>query len=54
MDALESLKIKLQEFADERDWEQFYSPKKCFRVLSVEASERPTEEEYRKLILADY
>lgn len=39
MDALESLKIKLQEFADERDWDQFHSPKNLSMALSVEASE---------------
>lgn len=39
MDALESLKIELQEFADERDWDQFHSPKNLSMALSVEASE---------------
>jgi len=39
MDALEALKIKLQAFADERDWDQFHSPKNLSMALSVEASE---------------
>ena len=37
--AIEELKIKLREFAQERDWEQFHSPKNLSMALSVEASE---------------
>ena len=39
MDKLEDLKTKLQAFADERDWDQFHSPKNLSMALSVEASE---------------
>lgn len=39
MDQLEALKAKLQSFADERDWDQFHSPKNLSMALSVEASE---------------
>ncbi|MFT6326622.1 MAG: NTP pyrophosphatase (non-canonical NTP hydrolase) [Crocinitomicaceae bacterium] len=39
MDKLEILKTKLQAFADERDWDQFHSPKNLSMALSVEASE---------------
>ncbi|GAA6134450.1 nucleotide pyrophosphohydrolase [Oceaniserpentilla sp. 4NH20-0058] len=39
MDQLEALKSKLQAFADERDWDQFHSPKNLSMALSVEASE---------------
>ncbi|MFT6153708.1 MAG: NTP pyrophosphatase (non-canonical NTP hydrolase), partial [Bermanella sp.] len=35
----EILKTKLQAFADERDWDQFHSPKNLSMALSVEASE---------------
>ena len=37
--AIEELKLKLREFAQERDWEQFHSPKNLSMALSVEASE---------------
>jgi NTP pyrophosphatase (non-canonical NTP hydrolase) len=37
--ALEELKLKLKEFAQVRDWEQFHSPKNLSMALSVEASE---------------
>lgn len=37
--ALEELKLKLREFAQVRDWEQFHSPKNLSMALSVEASE---------------
>ena len=33
------LKAKLNQFAEERDWEQFHSPKNLSMALSVEASE---------------
>ena len=39
MDDLEALKIKLKKFADDRDWDQFHSPKNLSMALSVEASE---------------
>ena len=39
MDKLDNLKAKLQSFADERDWDQFHSPKNLSMALSVEASE---------------
>lgn len=39
MDSLEQLKAPLQTFADERDWDQFHSPKNLSMALSVEASE---------------
>lgn len=39
MDTLEALKAKLQAFADERDWDQYHSPKNLSMALSVEASE---------------
>ncbi|MEH6346460.1 MAG: nucleotide pyrophosphohydrolase, partial [Bermanella sp.] len=39
MDKLEELKVKLQDFADQRDWDQFHSPKNLSMALSVEASE---------------
>ncbi len=37
--ALEELKLKLREFAQVRDWEQFHSPKNLSMALSVEAAE---------------
>lgn len=55
MDKLEVLKARLQEFADERDWDQFHSPKNLSMALSVEASELVecfqwlTEEQSKKL-----
>ncbi len=36
---LEQLKKRLREFADERDWGQFHSPKNLAMALSVEAAE---------------
>ncbi len=36
---IEELKLKLREFAQERDWEKFHSPKNLSMALSVEASE---------------
>ena len=35
----EALQTELREFAEERDWEQFHSPKNLSMALSVEASE---------------
>ena len=37
--SLEDLNIELREFAAERDWSQFHSPKNLAMALSVEASE---------------
>ena len=37
--AIEELKLKLREFAQDRDWEQFHSPKNLSMALSVETSE---------------
>lgn len=39
VDDLENLKVKLKQFADERDWDQFHSPKNLAMALSVEVSE---------------
>lgn len=39
MDEINKLQEKLQAFADERDWDQFHSPKNLSMALSVEASE---------------
>ena len=36
---IEELKLKLRDFAQVRDWEQFHSPKNLSMALSVEASE---------------
>lgn len=36
---MEELIKKLRQFADERDWEQFHSPKNLSMALVVEASE---------------
>jgi dCTP diphosphatase len=36
---MEELKIKLREFAKERDWDQFHSPKNLAMALSVEVAE---------------
>jgi len=52
---LNDLKNRLQEFADERDWDQFHAPKNLVMALSVEASELLehfqwlSEEQSRKL-----
>jgi len=39
MISIEVLQKELQAFADERDWDQFHSPKNLTMALSVEASE---------------
>lgn len=39
MPALDELRERLREFARERDWEQFHSPKNLAMALSVEAAE---------------
>ena len=36
---LETLKLRLRDFADRRDWNQFHSPKNLAMALSVEAAE---------------
>lgn len=36
---LQDLAIRLRRFADERDWEQFHSPKNLAMALSVEVAE---------------
>ena len=39
MDTLQDLRMRLREFARERDWEQFHSPKNLAAALIVEAGE---------------
>ena len=39
MNELEEVKIRLREFAAERDWDQFHSPKNLAMALIVEAAE---------------
>jgi len=39
MSDLEKFKLQLRQFAEERDWEQFHSPKNLSMALSVEVSE---------------
>ncbi|MDE1465273.1 nucleotide pyrophosphohydrolase [Spartinivicinus poritis] len=39
MESLESLKVKLSEFVNEREWEKFHSPKNLAMALSAEAGE---------------
>ena len=36
---LDELRARLRHFADERDWEQFHSPKNLAMALSVEVAE---------------
>ena len=36
---LESIKLRLQEFAKERDWDQFHSPKNFSMAMIVECAE---------------
>ncbi len=36
---IKKIQKKLRDFADERDWEQFHTPKNLSMALSVEASE---------------
>jgi len=38
-DRLEALRARLQEFVQERDWEQFHSPKNLAMAMIVEAGE---------------
>ena len=39
LEDLEALKLRLRRFADEREWEQFHSPKNLAMALSVEVAE---------------
>ena len=39
MQSLEQIKNRLREFASERDWDQFHSPKNLSMALIVEAAE---------------
>lgn len=39
MNPLDDLKHRLRDFANERDWEQFHSPKNLAMALIVEAAE---------------
>jgi len=39
MDSLDNLKLAMRKFADERDWNQFHSPKNLAMALSGEAGE---------------
>src|SRR5210317_2212030 len=39
MNKLEKIKLRLRRFADERDWDQFHSPKNLAMALIVEAAE---------------
>ena len=39
VNSMESLRLALRQFAAERDWDQFHSPKNLAIALSVEASE---------------
>ena len=39
MNEIEEIRNKLRKFADERDWNQFHSPKNLAIALSVEVSE---------------
>lgn len=38
-DAFELIKLQLREFAEQRDWDQFHSPKNLAMALNVEAAE---------------
>jgi len=39
MESLEHIKHRLRDFADERDWDQFHSPKNLAMAMIVEAGE---------------
>lgn len=55
MSELENIKLRLRQFAEERDWDQFHSPKNLSMALSAEVAEIVehfqwlTEEQSRKL-----
>lgn len=38
-DSLQDLRLRLQAFVDERDWQQFHSPKNLAMAMIVEAAE---------------
>ena len=38
-DSLKQLRLRLQHFVDERDWQQFHSPKNLAMAMIVEAAE---------------
>jgi dCTP diphosphatase len=39
MNELEKIKLRLRQFAEQRDWEQFHSPKNLSMALSAEVAE---------------
>jgi|SRR5271169_3718445 len=39
MEELEQLKMRIRQFAEERDWDQFHSPKNLSMALIAEAAE---------------
>ena len=39
MSELEKIKLRLREFAEDRDWDQFHSPKNLSMALSAEVAE---------------
>lgn len=39
MDELDSIRLKLRQFAEARDWDQFHSPKNLSMALIAEAAE---------------
>ncbi|WP_124951813.1 nucleotide pyrophosphohydrolase [Sulfuriferula thiophila] len=39
MSDLDQLKLRIRQFADERDWQQYHSPKNLAMALIVEAAE---------------
>ncbi len=39
MNELEKIKLRLRQFAEKRDWEQFHSPKNLSMALSAEVAE---------------
>jgi len=39
MSELENIKLRLRQFAEQRDWEQFHSPKNLSMALSAEVAE---------------
>ncbi len=55
MNEVEQLKVRLRQFAEDRDWDQFHSPKNLSMALIVEAAELVehfqwlTEEQSRSL-----
>ena len=51
MDRLESIRLKLEQFANERDWNQFHNPKNLAMALIAEAGE--LVEHFQWLSLSD-